>query len=193
MPRAATGPSVDLDRILRDRIFASTDRIIEMMPLAAKTAAASSIDVAALVLNIAKSIPAIELSDPGEAAEITAAIAFKRRLIEGAGGAFDAEAVRLLLGHKTVQAVYKAAREQRLLMVDDNGSKLFPAFQFDGGSVRPAVQQVLGAAKGVDGWSMLQFFVSGDEALGDARPIDLIRGSAADIQRVIEIARAQAH
>lgn len=192
MARAATRSTVDVDRLLRDRIVASTDRIIKMMPLAAKTAAISSVDIASLVLNIAKSIPAVEANDPAEAEDITNAIAFKRRMIEGAGGAFDADAVRKLLGHKTVQAVYKAARENRLLMVDDNGSKLFPAFQFDGGAVRPAIPRILAASAGLSGWAVLQFLVGGDEALGDARPLDLLRGSDADVDRLVSIAQARA-
>jgi hypothetical protein len=191
MPRAAMRPSVDVDRVLHDRIVASTDRIIKMMPLAAKTAAITSIDVASLVLNIARSIPAVEASDPSQAEDITNAIAFKRRMIEGAGGAFDAEAVRKLLGHKTVQAVYKAAREHRLLMVDDNGSKLFPAFQFDGGAVRPATPHILAASAGMSGWAIVQFFVSGDAALDGARPLDLLRGDEADVERQVSIAQAR--
>ena len=189
MPRPATTATIDVDRVLRDRILASADRIIKMMPLAAKTVAISSIDVPALVLNIARGIPAIEADDPEEAEEIANAIAFKRRMIEQAGGAFDAEAVRKLLGHKTVQAVYKAARDHRLLMVEDNGAKLFPALQFDGNSVRPAIPRVLAAAQTVSGWALLQYLVSGDEGLGDVRPIDLIKEDEASIERVVRFAQ----
>jgi hypothetical protein len=189
MPRPASTASVDVDRILRDRILASADRIIKMMPLAAKTTAIGSIDVPALVFNIARSIPCVEPSDPEQVEGITRAIAFKRRLIEAAGGAFDAEAVRKLLGHKTVQAVYKAARDRRLLIVEDNGAKLFPAFQFDGDTIIPAMSRVLGAAPESSGWTILQYLVSGDEGLGDARPIDLIRGNEGDIDDVVRFAR----
>lgn len=189
MTRAAsTAP--DVDRILRDRILASADRIIKMMPAAAKTVAIGSIDVPALILNIARAIPSVEPGDPEQADEITKAIAFKRRLIDAAGGAFDAEAVRKLLGHKTVQAVYKAAKDRRILMVDDNGARLFPAFQFDGNAINPTMARILAAAPGASGWAILQYLISGDEGLGDARPIDLIRGSEADIERVVRFAHA---
>lgn len=188
MSRPASTAAADVDRILRDRIFASADRIIKMMPPAAKAAAIGSVDVAALVFNIARGIPSVETDDPDKAEDITRAIAFKRRLIDGAGGAFDAEAVRKLLGHKTVQAVYKAARDRRLLMVEDNGTKLFPAFQFDGDTIRPAMSRILAAAPGASGWAVLQYLVSGDEGLGDARPIDLIKGNEADVDRVIRFA-----
>jgi hypothetical protein len=189
MSRTASTAAVDVDRVLRDRILASADRIIKMMPLAAKTVAIGSIDVAALVLNIARGIPAVEADDPEEAEEITNAIAFKRRMIEQAGGAFDAEAIRKLLGHKTVQAVYKAARDHRLLMVEDNGAKLFPALQFDGNAIRPAIPRILAAASTTSGWGILQYLVSVDEGLGDARPIDLIKGDDADIDRVVSFAQ----
>lgn len=189
MSRTASMAAIDVDRILRDRILASADRIIKMMPAAAKTAAIGSIDVPALVLNIARGIPSVEAGDPEQVEEITRAIAFKRRLIEAAGGAFDAEAVRNLLGHKTVQAVYKAARDRRLLMIDDNGAKLFPAFQFDGNAILPAIPRVLGAAPGASGWAVLQYLVSGDDGLGDARPIDLLRGNQDDVDRVVRVAQ----
>lgn len=189
MSRHASTATVDVDRVLRDRILASADHIIRMMPLAAKTAAITSVDVAALVFNIARGIPAVEAGDPADAEEITNAIAFKRRMIEQAGGAFDAEAVRKLLGHKTVQAVYKAARDRRLLMVEDNGAKLFPAFQFDGDTIRPAIPRILAAVPDATGWTLLQFLVSGDEGLGNERPIDLLKRDEADIARVIRFAQ----
>lgn len=189
MPRPASTAALDVDRVLRERILASADRIIKTMPLAAKTAAIGSIDVAALVLNIARGIPAVEPDAPEEVDEIANAIAFKRGLMQAAGGAFDAEAVRRLLGHKTVQAVYKAARDRRLLMVEDNGSKLFPAFQFDGNAILPAIPRILTAAPRASGWAILQYLVSGDEGLGDVRPMDLIRSNEKDVDRVVRFAR----
>lgn len=66
--------------------------------------------------------------NPEAVERITNAIAFKRRLIDAAGGALTAEKVRALLGHKTIQAVYKAVKDRRLLMIEDNGTKLFPVF-----------------------------------------------------------------
>lgn len=189
MPRTASTPMVDVDRILRDRIMASADRIIKMMPASAKTAAIGSIDIPALVLNIARAIPSVEPGDPDHAEEIVRAVAFKRGLIEAAGGAFDAESVRKLLGYKTVQAAYNAANDRRILMVDDNGARLFPAFQFDGNAILPAIPRILAAAPQSSGWTILDYLVNGDEGLGNARPIDLIKGSEADIERVLRFAR----
>src|SRR3546814_14460070 len=114
MSRPASTAVSDVDRILRDRILASADRIIKMMPPAAKATAIGSVDVAALVFNIARGIPSVETDDPDEAEDITRAIAFKRQLIDEAGGAFDAEAVRKLPGHKAGEAVYKTRKNARV-------------------------------------------------------------------------------
>ncbi len=189
MARLANTGFLDPDQLLRDRIMASTDRIIKMMPAAAKAAAIRSIDVPSLILNLALGIPAVETDNPEAAEKITRAIAFKRRMIEAAGGALTAEKVRELLGHKTIQAVYKAVKDRRLLMVEDNGTKLFPAFQFDGNAILPGIAGVLGAAPQTSGWAVLQFLVAGDEGLDGAKPIDLLRGSAADVEQVVRFAR----
>jgi hypothetical protein len=187
MARAHT--AAPIDAVLRDRIHASVENIVRMMATAAKAEAARTPDIPSLVLSIVRGLPVTEDGDPTLKNSIVAAAEFKRRLLAAAGGALSADEVREILGHKTVQAVYKAARERRLLMVDDNGRKLFPAFQFEGDQVAPAVPEILSAAPHTDGWRMLQFLVSGDEGLGTARPIDLLRGKAEDVRRVKRFAR----
>lgn len=188
MVRPANMGFVDADRVLHDRIVASTDRIIKMMPAAAKAAAISSIDVPSLVFHLALGIPAVETDNPEAADRITKAIAFKRRMIDAAGGALTAEKVRALLGHKTIQAVYKAVKDRRLLMVEDNGTKLFPVFQFDGNAIIPGISKVLSAAPHTTGWAILQFLVGGDEGLDGLSPITLLKGSDAEVERVVRFA-----
>ena len=189
MVRPANIGFVDADRVLHDRIVASTDRIIKMMPAAAKAAAISSVDVPSLVFHLALGIPAVETDNPEAAERITNAIAFKRRLIDAVGGALTAEKVRTLLGHKTIQAVYKAVKDRRLLMVEDNGTQLFPAFQFDGNAILPGIAKVLGATPNTTGWAVLQFLVRGDEGLDGTGPIALLKGSDADVERLVRFAR----
>ena len=120
---------------------------------------------------------------------IVATAEFKRRMLTGAGGALTAAQVREVLGHKSLQAVYKAVKERRLLMVEDNGQQLFPAFQFHEGLVSPVVPALLKAAPNTDGWGILQFLTSGDQGLGDQRPLALIKGGPDDVSRVIRFAR----
>lgn len=76
---------------------------------------------------------------PEAAERVANAIAFKRRMLDAAGGTLTAEKVRALLGHKTILAVYKTVKDRRLLMVEDNGTKLFPVFQFDGNAILPGI------------------------------------------------------
>jgi hypothetical protein len=187
MARSTTAVSVDT--ILRDRLIASVDRIVHMMGSAAKAEAARSPDVPSLILSLVRGLPATETDDPTVKDSILAATEFKRRMLTDAGGALTAGQVREVLGHKSLQAVYKAVKERRLLMVEDNGQQLFPAFQFHDGAVLPAIAGVLEAAPHTNGWGVLQFLISGDQGLDDRRPLDLIKGGADDVHRVIRFAR----
>jgi hypothetical protein len=187
MARASTAISVDV--ILRDRLIASVDRIMSLMSPTAKAEAAKSPDVPSLVLSLLRGLPATETDDPGLRDSIVAATEFKRRMLAEAGGALTAPQVRDVLGHKTLQAVYKAVKDRRLLMVEDNGQQLFPAFQFHEGAVLPAIAEILEAAPHTVGWGVLQFLVSGDQGLGKLRPIDLIKGGRDDVLRVVKFAR----
>jgi len=72
--------------------------------------------------------------------------------------------------------------------VDDNGRKLFPAFQFDGGSVASGMIAVLSATPTTKPWALLQFMVASDEGLGDEQPIDMIKGGTKTIERLVRFA-----
>jgi hypothetical protein len=160
------------------------------MNASAKAAAAKSPDVPSLVLSLVRGLPTTETDDPAVKDSLIAASEFKRRMLTEAGGALTATQVREVLGHKSLQAVYKAVKERRLLMVDDNGRQLFPAFQFRDGAVLPAIAGILEAAPHTDGWGVLQYLVSGDQGLGDLRPLDLIKGGPDDVRHAIRFARA---
>lgn len=187
MTRATAAASVDT--ILRDRLIASVDRIVHMMGAAAKAEAARSPDVPSLVLNLMRGLPTTETDDASLKDSLVAAADFKRRMLSQAGGALTAAQAREVLGHKSLQAVYKAVKERRLLMVEDNGTQLFPAFQFKEGAALSAIPQILEAAPHTDGWGILQYLVSGDQGLGGARPLDLLKGGPDDISRVVRFAR----
>lgn len=189
MARSNAATRLQIDSILRDRILASVELIVRMMPAAAKAEAARSPDVSSLVLNLARGLPSTETGDPRLRETVIAAAEFKRRLLKAAGGALKAADVRDVLRHKSLQAVYKAVKERRLLMVGDNGTQLFPLCQFHEGVVLAAIPLILAAAPRTDGWGILQFLVSGDQGLGVACPMDLIKGGEADIARVVRFAR----
>jgi hypothetical protein len=187
---ARQAPALSVDMILRDRLIASVDRIVHMMGAAAKAEAARAPDVPSLVLSLVRGLPTTETDDPAVKDSLIAASEFKRRILTDAGGALTAAQVREVLGHKSLQAVYKAVKERRLLMVEDNGQQLFPAFQFHERTVLPAIAGILEAAPHTDGWGVLQYLVSGDQGLGDKRPLELIKGGPEDVRQLIRFARA---
>ncbi len=141
-----------------------------------------------MLLSILRSVPAIDQDELRTAERLARTAEFKRDLVERAEGALTAEDVRKLLGHKTVQAVHKAVANRRLLCVDDNGRKLFPAFQFDGAAPVPGMAAVLAATPTTKPWALLQFLLDGDEGLGDERPTDMIKGGAEAMQRLVRFA-----
>ena len=98
--------------------------------------------------------------------------------------------VRDLLGYKGVEAVEQAVADRRMLAVDDNGTSLFPAFQFEENTLRFAMARILAAVPNTSAWALLQYLVAGDEGLEPRKPIDLLKGSPEDIDLVVRFARA---
>jgi hypothetical protein len=186
---AARTNLVDVDTVLRQRIEGSIDWFIKSLSRDAKIAVLGSIDVPQLVFRLARNTPS---TDPGEteaAQQLARTAEFKRELLQRAGGQMTTKQVRNLLGYKSVQAVHKAVVSRRVLAVDDNGTKLFPAFQFDGDHVIVGMAAILAATPTTSPWALLQFLVEGDDGLGDDRPIDLIRGGLDSVQRLARFAR----
>jgi hypothetical protein len=131
-------------------------------------------------------------TDPAErdaAERLVRTAEFKRDLLQRAGGSLTAEQVRTLLGYKSFPAVHKAVAARRLLVLDDNGIKLFPAFQFDGSHILPGIADILAAAPNTSFWASLQFLVDGDERLGPERPMGLIKGGRDSCARAVRRAR----
>lgn len=189
MARAAA-QAANSDTLLRNRLENSIGKIISAMPQAAKAAAIASADLSQFVTEIARGVPVFHGAEEAELKEQQlSAIRFKREAAQAAGGLLDVEDVQALLGHRTKQAVYKAAQEHRLLGVEDGGRQRFPACQFDGTRVRPGVQAILKAAPETSGWRILQYLFGREEGLGGARPIDLVKGSVSDIERAARFAR----
>ncbi|WP_230772501.1 hypothetical protein [Sphingomonas sp. Leaf4] len=149
---------------------------------------AGTADFTQMLLAILRNTPAVDPEELRVAEQLARTAAFKRDLVSQAGGALTAEQVRALLGYRSVQAVHKAVTSHRLLVVDDNGRKLFPAFQFDGGSIAPGMAAVLAATPTTSPWALLQFMVEGDEGLGEDLPMTMVTGGPDTIQRLVRFA-----
>lgn len=130
-------------------------------------------------------------ADEPTAREQTAArsVEYARTLLEGAGGGLTIEQVQDVVGDGSLQRIQDAIASRRLLAVELEGVQLFPAFQFDGNRIVDGVGEVLTAVPNTNPWAILQFFVAGDEGLGEDLPMNLVKGSPDDIARAARFAR----
>ena len=109
--------------------------------------------------------------------------------LQGAGGAYDLDQVRILMHDVSRQAIDKRVKEGSLMAVPGpSNRRRFPTAQFnDDGSVVPglkAVQEALGFSSP---WAVLNFLVNPDDRLNGERPIEVLRRG--EVERVVESAR----
>jgi hypothetical protein len=115
-------------------------------------------------------------------------IRIKRELLGVEGAPLISEEVAAHLG-VTRQAVNKRRAVGRLLAVPTGRKGLqYPSWQFTEGGVLPGLEGVLQALEGLDAWSQIRFFLTGDARLGGARPLDELRDGR--VERVIRAAQA---
>ena len=187
---SAQTASAEVVEVIHRRMRNGADLVTRSLSAARLKDVASTAGFAEMLVAILRNTPAIDPDELRTAERLARTAKFKRDLVERSGGALTAEQVQKLLGHKSVQAVHKAVASRRLLAVDDNGRKLFPAFQFDGGSVAPGMAAVLAATPTTSPWALLQFMVDGDEGLGDERPMDMVKGGPKVVERLVRFASA---
>ncbi len=115
-------------------------------------------------------------------------VEYARADLRDAGGAFNVEQVRALLNGVSRQAVDKRVKDGSLLAVPGPSNRRhFPTMQFqDDGSVIEGLAEVQDALGYTSPWAVLNFLVNPNDALGDARPIEVMRRG--DLSRVLEAA-----
>jgi hypothetical protein len=118
---------------------------------------------------------------------------FKRELTEDCGGMLSVDEVRARLRLPTVAAVRDAVLKRELFAVEDEGELRFPLVQFDGTTVRPGIIAILNAAPSTNGWRILQYLLYAEDGLAGDRAIDLIEGSAEQIDRAVRFASRLEH
>ena len=125
-------------------------------------------------------------AEPLAKAELRGALAQRELLAEG-GGALSAADVAKVLGISR-QAVDKRRKTRQLLAVElPKRGLLYPAWQFShAGAVLSGIPQILDALREDDAWAQLRFFVSGNDGLAGARPVDRLR--AGDVASVLHAA-----
>lgn len=185
---AAQAASAEVVEVIRRRMQNGTDLVARSLSAPHLKDVAGTAGFAQMLIAILRNTPAIDPDELRTAERLARTAEFKRDLVDRAGGALTAEQVQKLLGYKSVQATHKAVASRRLLAVDDNGRKLFPAFQFDGAAIAPGMAAVLTATPTTSPWALLQFMVDGDEGLGDQRPMDMVKGGPREIERLVRFA-----
>ncbi len=110
--------------------------------------------------------------------------------LRDAGGAYELDEVRELLGGVSPQAISKRVREGALLAVPGpSNQRRYPTIQFQAdGSVLPGLREVHKALPTHNAWAVLNFLVNPDSRLQARRPIDLLK--AGQLERVVEAARS---
>lgn len=185
---SAQAASADVVEVIHRRMQNGADLVTRSLPAPRLKDVASAAGFAQMLVAILRNTPAIDPDELRAAEGLARTAEFKRDLVERAGGALTSEQVRKLLGYRSVQAVHKAVASGRLLAVDDNGRTLYPAFQFDGATILPTMAAVISATPSTRAWALLQFMVDGDDGLGDERPMDMLKGDAETIGRLLRFA-----
>lgn len=119
-------------------------------------------------------------------------VAEREHLAAKAQGLLSGEEVGRILGGITRQAVDKRRRAGQLLSVKVANDWRYPAMQFGpAGEVIPGVSDILLALADVSPWSILDFLLAEDDALGGLSPLQALKQSGASADEAIRIARAQ--
>lgn len=107
-------------------------------------------------------------------------------LVRRAGGLKDSDWVAKYLSINP-RSVAAKARRGELLAVTRGDRNLYPAFQLNGGTVRPGIRDILAVLPFRNGWSRLSFLLTPDPGLDDRSPIEAF---ATDPEATLALAAA---
>lgn len=109
----------------------------------------------------------------------------RTRLAEAAGGMLSADDAAKALGISR-QAVDKRRAAGKLLAVRVRGDWHYPSAQFRDGEVLPGIETVISGLPDASAWSVLDFLLVPDDALGGRSPLALLRdGDMAPVRRLL--------
>lgn len=145
--------------------------------------------VDALGRSSSTAVDASAFEPDARARAVLRGLQYAREDLREAGGAYDLDQVRTVLGGVSRQAVTKRVKEGGLLAVPGpNGKRSYPTFQFTGeGTVVAGLKSLLDAFPSRNPWMVLNFLVNPQDALGGRKPIDLLR--AGEVDPVVAAAR----
>ncbi|PFG20151.1 hypothetical protein [Serinibacter salmoneus] len=109
------------------------------------------------------------------------------------GPFLSSQGARTLLGLESRQALQHRVDVGSVLRArTDDGINVYPAFQFDGGRVHPALLPVLGALRDIDGWTAALWLCLPNDELDGLEPRTWLLDPERDGERVVGLAREAA-
>ena len=141
-----------------------------------------------------------DLGDVEEFAErMVAALPTRHPYDEALGPFYDTAGLVAWLGISRQAVADRVRRGTLLACRTADGPLLYPSLQFGrDGQVRPGVFEVVGelTRHGADGWAVATWLTTPSEAFEGHSAVDFLvlhRSSAAAVQRVVDVASADAH
>lgn len=112
----------------------------------------------------------------------------RNAMLAAEGGTLASDEVAELL-HLSRQAVDKRRTSGKLLAVEVGRRGFrYPAWQFGEGASLPGLEEILSLLHAHPPLAQMRFFLSGDHALGGARPLDLLRrGDLSPVRRAARV------
>jgi hypothetical protein len=98
----------------------------------------------------------------------------RKELLEAEGGVLGPEQVGNILGIQR-QSVDKRRKAGTLLAIELGNRFVYPAWQLEGNTTLPHLEETLIALKDHDEWRKLSFFLNGNVRLGGESPIKALR------------------
>ena len=160
--------------------------LLDMGPALARQAAAPDVighdDKTLLAELMIQALRHDPLSSKETRLRLQGQLAF-RRMLEQSGGPYSAAEVAALL-NVTEDAVRKRTRKGKLLAVPQGQHSIYPAFQFDGGTVVPGLDAILALLETDSAPAKIRFFLSEDCDL-QGTPLAALRAGDPDQQALV--------
>jgi hypothetical protein len=162
--------------IFRVRAARAIENLVAMLdPAILGEAASAPTDVEVLVSVLQQ--PAVLNSmlqhDPLAKAKLLGQMR-RKELLETEGGVLGPEQVGNILGIQR-QSVDKRRKAGTLLAVELGNRFVYPAWQLEGNTTLPHLEETLTALKDHDEWRKLSFLLNGNVRLGGKAPIEALR------------------
>lgn len=182
--RSEPAPSEDLVEAFVLRTSRALARIAKRMPrdrLLAAVGASTDTDVLFSSLRETAAIGAeIEPDKPDALTEaFLRGSEMKRDMLKAEGGALSAQQLAEHLGI-TPQGLGRKRERNQVFWLDVGDGYVYPAFQIGKNGLLPGIREVLGAFTVDDPWMRVNFMLTGDQRLGNKRPIDELRKGKID-------------